>query len=154
MNINEVTAISPNWSFPNQETLQADFNEYKKKEDRKWKQRAIQIGARFPIFDNIECFVKCLKDAQVKTINDSIDATINNRSMTSSIEDLKDLVGSYYKPRDVDRIINGFKTGANIPYPIVIEGSKGSWILAGNTRLDVAGIMELQKKVLWVDVSE
>jgi len=134
------------------QTMQADFTEYKKKEDRKWKGRSQTIGSRFPIFNDFAHFQQSLKNAQVRTLDDATDSKIYNRSHTSSVEDLKDMVGSYYQPRDVDRIIRGFEEGVPMPYPIVIEGDSGAWILAGNTRLDTAGILGLPKKVLWVDV--
>jgi len=143
-----------NWTFPDAKTLQADFTEYKKKEQRKWEGRANQLDMRFPIFNDLQHFTQSLKNAEVRTLDDATDRNIHNRSHTDSIEDLKELVGSYYKPRDVDRIIKGYTDGAAIPYPIVIEGNNGAWIMAGNTRLDTAGIMGLPKKVLWVDVSK
>ena len=141
-----------NWTFPDSNTLQADFTEYKKKEQRKWEGRADQLGMRFPIFDDLQHFTQSLKNAEIRTISDSTDQQIHNRSHTNSIDELKQLVGSYYKPRDVDRIIRGYKEGAEMPYPIVIEGNNGAWIMAGNTRFDTAGILGLPKKVLWVDV--
>jgi len=150
--INEEASQEINWTFPDSNTLQADFTEYKKKEQRKWEGRANQLGMRFPIFDDLQHFIQSLKNAEVRTLDDATDRQIHNRSHTDSIEGLKRLVGSYYQPRDVDRIIQGYTNGAAMPYPIVIEGNNGAWIMAGNTRLDTAGILGLQKKVLWVDV--
>lgn len=143
-----------NWTFPDAKTLQADFTEYQKKEDRKWRGRAEQLGMRFPIFNDLQHFRQSLKNAEIRTLDDATDHQIHNRSHTTSIEDLKRLVGGYYKPRDVDRIIDGYANGATMPYPIVIEGNNGAWIMAGNTRLDTAGILGLPKKVIWVDVRE
>jgi hypothetical protein len=48
-----------------------------------------------------------------------------NRSRVSSIEELKDLVSGYVKPRNVDRIVKGIEEGDEIPYPIIIKGNKG-----------------------------
>lgn len=142
-----------NWIFPTAATLQADFDEYKKKEQKKWKHRADIMGFRFPIFDTFEDFVSALKSARVISLTPEHDRNIMNRSHTSSIDSLKSLVGGYNMPRDVDRIVQGYQTDAAIPYPIVLKGSKGEWIMAGNTRLDTAFIMGLQPKVLYVDVS-
>ena len=153
MRLNEIEK-KINWTFPDSDTLQADFTEYKKKEERKWKDRAAQLEMRFPIFDSLPHFVQSLKNADVRTISDNTDQQIHDRSHTNSIKALKQLVGSYYKPRDVDRIMRGYEEGAKMPYPIVIEGYNGAWIMAGNTRLDSAGILNFPKTVLWVDVRE
>ncbi len=76
-----------------------------------------------------------------------------NRSHTSSIESLKSLVSGYFMPRDVDRIVQGYESNAAMLYPIILKGSNGEWIMAGNTRLDTAFILGIDPKVLYVDVS-
>ena len=150
----EQTHSFKNWKFPDKKTILADFTEYKKKEDKKWRGRANMIGARFPIFEDLNHFQQSLKNAKVVTLDSTLDNTISNRSQTNSLEDLKNLVSSYYKPRDVDRIVNGYNNNDPMPMPIVIEGRKGRWIMAGNTRLDTAFIMGVKPKVLWVNVGE
>lgn len=142
-----------NWVFPNAATLQADYEEYKKKEMKKWQARSSTMGFRFPIFDTLQDFVSALRSAPVITLTKEHDRRVMNRSHTSSIEDLKSLVGGYNMPRDVDRIVQGYQSNAAIPYPIILKGSHGEWIMAGNTRLDTAFILGLQPKVLYVDVS-
>lgn len=112
------------------------------------------MGFRFPIFPEFNDFATALKSAQVITLTPQHDRQIMNRSHTGSIEDLKSLVGGYNTPRDVDRIVQGYKSNAAIPYPIVLKGSHGEWIMAGNTRLDTAFIMGISPKVLYVDVSQ
>jgi hypothetical protein len=143
-----------NWVFPNAATLQADFEEYKKKETRKWEQRAQVMGFRFPIFNTLQDFISALKSAQIIMLTKEHDRRVMNRSHTSSIEDLKSLVGGYNMPRDVDRIVQGYQSNAPMPYPIILKGSKGEWIQAGNTRCDVAFILGIEPKVLLVDVSK
>ena len=143
-----------NWSFPNEETMQADFKEYKKKEISKWRGRASSMGFQFPIFDTFEDFKNALKTAEIISLTHEHDLQIKNRSHTSNISDLKSLVGGYVRPRDVDRIVQGFKSNAPIPMPIVLKGKNGEWIMAGNTRCDTAFIMGVNPvKVLLVDVS-
>lgn len=143
-----------NWTFPDTGTLTADFNEYKKKEKSKWEARAQQMGFRFPIFPTFEDFVSSLKSAKVITLTPEHDRRIMNRSHTGSIDSLKSLVSGYYMPRDVDRIVQGYESNAAIPYPIILKGTNGEWIQAGNTRCDVAFIMGIEPKVLLVDVSK
>lgn len=142
-----------NWVFPNAATLQADFEEYKKKEMKKWQHRAEVMGFRFPIFDTFQDFTSALKSAPVITLTKEHDRRVMNRSHTSSIEGLKSLVGGYNMPRDVDRIVQGYQSNAPMPYPIILKGSKGEWIMAGNTRLDTAFILGVIPEVLYVDVS-
>ncbi len=142
-----------NWVFPDAKTLDADFQEYKGKEDRKWKGRARMIGARWPLFNDRADFELALRKARVVEVDDAMDMRIQNRSHTSSLEDLKSLVSGYQMPRDVDRIAKGFQNGDPIPYPIILKGNVGMWIMAGNTRLDTAGILGVPKKALLVDVS-
>lgn len=146
--------LTEGWVFPDKKTIQADFTEYKKKEDYKWKGRANTIGARFPLFNDISQFEEALRNAEVVNLTPATDQKIKNRSHTGSIESLKSLVGTYKRPRDVDRIVQGLTSGAKIPMPIVLKGSKGMWIMAGNTRLDTAFILGNKPKVLMVDVSE
>ena len=143
-----------NWVFPNAATLQADFEEYKKKEDYKWKSRAANMGFRFPIFDTFQDFSSALHSAPVINLTKEHDRRVMNRSHTSSLNGLKSLVSGYNMPRDVDRIVQGYQSDAAMPYPIILKGSKGEWIMAGNTRLDTAFILGVQPKVLYVDVSD
>jgi len=146
--------LNENWVFPDDKTLKADFSEYKKKEDTKWRSRVDSIGARFPLFKDFNDFKQSLKNAKVVHLRAGTDSQISNRSHTSSIESLKSLVNSYHRPRDVDRIVQGIESGAKMPMPIVLKGSRGLWIMAGNTRLDTAFILGNQPKVLMVDVTD
>lgn len=141
-----------NWTFPDANTMMADWTEYKDKEVRKWKARASQLGMQWPMYNDYNDFVSKLKGAKILDLSEDVDHRIRNRSHTSSIDSLKGLVSTYTEARDVDRIVNGFETGAAMPLPIVVEGTNGAWIQAGNTRLDTAGILGLPKKVLWVDL--
>jgi hypothetical protein len=146
--------LNEGWVFPDDKTLKADFSEYKKKEDRKWRHRVDSIGARFPLFNDFNHFKQSLRDAETINLRSGLDNQIQNRSHSSSIESLKSLVSSYVRPRDVDRIVQGIESGASMPMPIVLKGSRGMWIMAGNTRLDTAFILGNMPKVLMVDVSE
>lgn len=143
-----------NWAFPSDEVMKDDFSEYKKKEMSKWKSRANRMGFRFPIFETFDDFKLALQNAEVVDLTRQMDNRIQNRSQSSSIESLKSLVGTYVRPRDVDRIVQGLMSGARLPMPIVLKGTNGMWIMAGNTRLDSAFILNKKPKVLMVDVSE
>jgi len=141
-----------NWTFPDSKTMKSDFSEYKKKEKRKWQGRAEMLGMRWPLFKDFNHFRDSLKKAEVVKLTRSIDNKISNRSHSHDIDDLKQLVSGYVRPRDVDRIVDGFQSNDRIPYPIVLRTQRGMWIMAGNTRLDASFIMDITPIVLIVDV--
>jgi hypothetical protein len=143
-----------NWVRYTPESLKSDFSEYKKKEDSKWKSRAKSMGFRFPIFDSIEDFQKALDNAKVKTLTQQEAMKIGNVALNDTIEDVKDMVSIYKRPRDVDRIVKGFSSKSKIPMPIELKGSHGIFKLAGNTRLNIAFIMGIIPEVLIVDVTK
>ena len=152
--VHYLTEAYTNWSFPDEKTMKADFSEYKKKEKTKWKSRSQILGTRWPLFRDFNHFRESLRNADVVRLTKQMDRQISHRSHSHSIEDLKDLVGSYVRPRDVDRIVNGFKNNDKIPYPIVLRTERGMWIMAGNTRLDASFIMDIVPTVLIVDVNK
>lgn len=143
-----------NWVNYTPESLNSDFAEYKKKEERKWKTRAQAIGARFPLFKDFPEFTQALKKAKVKKLFKGEAEKIGHVSLNDKLSGVKSMVSSYQQPRDVDRIVKGFDSNAKMPMPIIIKGKKDNFILAGNTRLNVAYIMGILPQVLVVDVSE
>lgn len=143
-----------NWTFPNEETMRADFSEYKKKEERKWKSRASHLGMRYPIFEDYDSYVDALRHGEVVNVTDSFANKIQHLSHTTNISELKDLVNTYVRPRDVDRIVNGFQNNDKIPYPVILKGNKGLFKMSGNTRTNVARILGITPKSLIVDVRE
>lgn len=142
------------WSFPSSEIMKEDFTEYQKKEHKKWKSRANEMGMRFPIFDNFEHFKNSLKSGKVIKITDDVAKKINHLTHTKSIDEIKNLVSGYVRPRDVDRIIKGFKNNEEIPYPIILKGKNGMFIMAGNTRINIARIFDIIPKALLIDVTK
>jgi hypothetical protein len=141
-----------NWTFPDDKTMKSDFSEYKKKEKKKWFSRSKMMGMRWPLFKDFNHFRHSLRTADVMKLTPSLDSKITNRSHSHSIEDLKQLVNGYIRPRDVDRIVDGFENNDRMPYPIVLRTRRGMWIMAGNTRLDASFIMDITPTVLIVDV--
>lgn len=141
-----------NWVRYTGSSVKSDFVEYKKKEESKWKDRAERIGMRFPIFDSEEQFRTDLDNAKIVSVSE-LD-NVRNMSFNSSIEDIESMVGTYHQPRDVKRIVQGLKNNAQIPMPIILKGSKGMWIMAGNTRQSTARVLGIDADVLLVDVSK
>jgi hypothetical protein len=83
-----------------------------------------------------------------------LDRMITNRSRCDTIDGLKSLVSTYIQPRNVDRIVSGLSKDEALPYPIILRGSRGMWIMSGNTRMDVARIMDIEVRALMVEVAE
>lgn len=140
-----------NWTRFTDASLEADFQEYKQKEQRKWKQRAELIQARWPLFQDIQEFRQALSSAPVVDV-DSL-RSVQNLTKNRSIADIKDMVSSYAWPRDVARIQQGYQENHKMPLPIIIKGQQGMWIMAGNTRQSVARVMGITPRALLVDVS-
>jgi hypothetical protein len=143
---------SPHWVRYTDQSLNDDFVEYKKKEEKKWRSRALSMGFRWPIFDTVQDFQQALDTAQVVDVHTI--GPVSNMTRNQSIEDIKDMVDGYAYPRDVDRIVVGIEQGATMPMPIILQGTKGKWIMAGNTRQAVCRVMGVRCEALLVDVSE
>ena len=142
------------WKFPTESDMQSDFNEYKAKESYKWERRAKQNGFRFPIFRNFENYKETLKTGKVLNLTSSLFNKLPDSTNFSDIDELKSLVQSYHRPRDIDRIISGFDNNVKIPYPVILKGTKGYYRLSGNTRTNVAMIKKIPVMMLMVDVSD
>ena len=149
--INEKTTY---WKFPTKGDMKSDFNEYKAKEFKKWEYRANEKGFRFPIFKDFGDFVKTLKSGKIVPLTSTLFNKLPDSSTYTNINDLTDLVQSYHRPRDINRIIKGFDNNEKIPYPVILKGSKGFYRLSGNTRTNVAMIKGISVEVLVVDVSD
>jgi hypothetical protein len=140
-----------NWTRFTDASLEADFQEYKQKEQRKWKHRAEMIQARWPLFQDIQEFRHALSSAPIVDV-DSL-RSVQNITKNRNIEDIKDMVSSYAWPRDVARIQQGYQGNHKMPLPIIIKGQQGMWIMAGNTRQSVARVLGITPRALLVDVS-
>ena len=143
-----------NWVFPNNETIKSDWSEYKKKEEKKWKNRAKILNARWPLFKNISDFKNSLKKGKIVNGTDSFMNKVEHATSLTDMNDLKSMVHSYIRPRNIDRIINGFYNNDKIPYPIILKSNNRYFIMAGNTRQNSARILGIIPKILIVDVSK
>ena len=139
-----------NWVRYTTQSLKSDFIEYKKKEHSKWKNRADEIGSRFPIFESEEQFRTALDNGKI--VNVSTLGNVSNMTHNSSIADIEDMVSTYRQPRDVKSIEHGLKNNAQLPMPIILKGSKGMWIMAGNTRQATARVLGVDAEALVIDV--
>lgn len=152
--LDESTMVSyDNWTMPSEKTMKSDFEEYKFKEYTKWESRASRMGMRFPIFKDYNEYKNSIQNGEVVEVDDNLWSEIQNLSMNHSIEDIEDMVSGYTMPRDVKRIKTGFENGDAIPYPVILKGENGLFIMSGNTRLNVARVTGITPKALIVSVS-
>lgn len=141
----------PQWVIPEEEDLALEFRYEYALPQRNWAQRCKTIGARYPLFENESDFVTKVNHGRIQLLTRS--DQVHNRTQLRSIEEIEDLVSGYAYPRDVARIVEGFKKGVIMPMPIIIKGTKGMWILSGNTRQNIASVMKLPTQVIIVDAS-
>jgi len=145
---------SGKWIMPSEKTMKSDFEEYKFKEDKKWKDRAERMGFRFPLFKDFNSYKRSIQMGTIIDVNEDRWDDVENLSKNYDIADIEDMVSGYTMPRDVQRIQKGFENNDPIPYPVILKGEKGMFIMSGNTRLNVARVMGITPKALVVDVSQ
>lgn len=104
------------------------------------------------VFPTVEDFQKAVKKAKVMEVTPAIDRKISYRSHTTSIDDLESLVSTYKRPRDIQRIIKGYKENAKMPYPLVISHKGKLRVMGGNSRMDVAFILGFNPKVKVIEI--
>jgi hypothetical protein len=103
------------------------------------------------MFDSMDQFQQALDQAEIVNVDQLGD--VENLTRNLSVDDIKHMVGGYQNPRDVDRIIQGLQNHVALPLPIIIKGSRGMWIQAGNTRQATARVMGAVPRALLVDLS-
>lgn len=150
--LTEGQEYSVNWVRPDLQNLELEYKYEYLLPSRNWDRRCQSIGAEYPLFDDQEDFNRKILSAPV--INITPEMRVTNMTHCSSIEGVRDLVSGYQFPRDVDRIIDGFQRGADMPLPIIIKGTNGMWILSGNTRSNLAMIHGIPLKAIVYDASD
>jgi hypothetical protein len=133
-----------NWKIPSISQLKQEFKiEHEMK------------GNEF--FNDEDEFFQAIKDGEVITVTPSMDIQIDNRSGTTSYDELLDLIKSYrsypqYRNKDtLKAIYDGFKNNQAMDYPIIIEfADETKYIFSGNTRMDVAFQLGINPKALLI----
>ena len=125
-----------------------DLTDEQIKQEYEWEYISHQKRSGFDPWPTLKEFKKAVKGGSVETLSKEKDAKVGNRSRCNDLHELKDLTGGYRFPRDVDRIVKGFKEGHAMPYPIILDGGGRRWVMSGNTRLDAAFILGITPKVL------
>jgi hypothetical protein len=147
----ESKTYSVQWVKPDSQNLELEYKYEYLLPSRNWDRRCQSIGAQYPLFADQADFNRKILSAPVTTITPEMRVT--NMTHIRTVDGVKDLVNSYQFPRDVDRIIQGFENGAKMPLPIIIKGTKGMWILSGNTRSNLAMIHKVPLKAIVYDGS-
>ena len=144
--VTEQTDGFNNWTVPSDDTLK---REYKVE---------IELKGRDHLFLSEQDFIDRVKSAPIVSISASEDRMIKNRSRTRNKEELIDLVSSYRSwpefrnMKTVDAIYQGFENNSPMELPIVIKQPGRTFILTGNTRMDIAFQMGVSPKVIMVEL--
>lgn len=138
------------WTRPGAKDLALEYQYEYMLPTRNWPARCRSIGAKYPLFVDLADFISKVKSASVETLD--ANSSVHNTTNMATVGAVRELVSQYQFPRDVDRILSGFTSGAKMPMPIIVRGPKGSWILSGNTRSNLAHVLKIPVKALWIDV--
>jgi hypothetical protein len=149
----EIAQKEAHWVKPSEASLKKEYEVEYALPRRRWDQRSETIGAKYPIFSDAADFAEKILAAKVIDFPKSDFGSVHNLTAINTIDRVKELVATYSYPRDVDGIVAGFKAGKSMEMPIIIRGKRGRWILSGNTRMNVARIMNIPIKVIEVDAS-
>lgn len=144
--LNLLTEISRvNWVVPDLTTLKREFNV---EHELKGKN----------IFNSEQDFINRVKTAKIITVTPLIDNQINNRSQTSSKEELLDLIKSYRSypefrnEKTLDNLYYIMKNGGQMDMPIIIRKNNNMTIFSGNTRMDVAFQLNINPRCIIIDI--
>lgn len=143
-----------NWVRYTDDSLNSDWIEYKKKEIKKWRSRSEDMQFRFPLFETKEEFKNALDTSPIIELTESTVRNVRHATDITDIESLRDMVSTYVRPRDIDRIIQGFENKDSIPMPIILKSKVGMFIMAGNTRQNVARIMGIVPKAILINLDK
>lgn len=126
-----------NWRMPSDEELSNEYD---------WEYRHIKrhLGDIFP---SKEHFLAAAKSGKIQ----DMPANVDRATSIPSVSGVKNLVSEYQHPRDVDRIVQGLSTNAQMPTPVVIRHANGHFMMGGNTRQNLARIHGAIPKVLVID---
>lgn len=146
-----LATASTKWVMPSKEDLILEYKYEYALPQRNWDARCKVIGAPYPLFKDQEDFVSWVLGSPIVTLPKN--ARVHNMTELNTIGEIEDLVSGYAFPRDVKRIITGLKSGVLMPAPIIIKGTKGMWILSGNTRQNVAKVLNIPRKFILVNAT-
>lgn len=120
-----------------------------------------QLKNRNFFYNEEEFLNKVKNESDIIEVDKNFDQNIDNRSRTTSREELLSLIRTYRSypefrnEETVDEIYKGFKNNKPMDYPIVIHFIDDDYyfIFSGNTRMDVAFQLGINPEVLIVPVS-
>lgn len=112
-------------------------------------------------FNSEENFLKVFREhGKVMRLPREVDAKVGRRTHCDSVEEVEMMVSTY---RSASRrkgvptkLAEMMKNGEPLPMPIIIRFNGSLKVMSGNTRLDIAEILEVtpDPKVLFVDLDK
>jgi hypothetical protein len=139
-----------NWVMPSQKAIEKEYNvEYKH-------HIIYSFGELWPILGDFE---SAIKNAQIVSLSEDDDKKVYNRSNTKNMESLVNLVSAYrswpeFRNMDTlkDMVIR-FKENKPMTMPIILKENKYFHLMSGNTKLDIAFMMNITPKALVIDIN-
>ena len=132
------TDSSQKWRMPSDQELSNEHD---------WEYRHVKSGLG-DVFPDKTAFIQAAKQAKIVPMPDNVQRATQNHS----VDDVRAMVSSYQYPRDVDRIVSGLKDPKiQLPAPIVIRHKGRHFMMAGNTRQDLARQHGIHPHVLMID---
>jgi len=135
-----------NWVMPDDKAIELEYNVEYKHHTR------YSFGDIFP---TVEDFKEAVHSGKQVKLTKEMDRSVGNRSRTSDMEDLRDLVSSYrswpkYRNDEtLQAIVDGFKSGSAMKMPFILEYEPGrQQVMSGNTRLDIAYMLGITPTVI------
>lgn len=145
----EKNIMFSNWVKPSHEAIEKEYNvEYKNH----------IIHGFGELWPSINDFIQALNNAAVVSLSKEDDYNVYNRSYTKNMEGLVDLVCTYRswpKFRNMDTLQNmimRFKENRPLTMPIILSENKTLYLMSGNTKLDIAFMMDITPKVLIIKI--
>jgi hypothetical protein len=140
-------AKSVTWVRPSLSTLKTEYAvEYKK-------HLSPELGE--DPYPTEKSFLKAIESAYTEVITPSTDREIRNRSHTTSMKGLLNLIKGYrsYPKFRNEKTLEAMKevmvSGGKMDMPIVVEDTHGNRrVFSGNTRMDMAFILKMNPTVL------
>jgi hypothetical protein len=140
------------WVVPSARELKHEYEYEYLPPKRNWPRRAQTIGAHYPFFTDLEHFMAKVRSGTIVSLRPNEEMA--NLSRCQTLEELKDLVSTYTTSKDVDGLVKAFEQGKPMAYPIVIRGRRGRFLMSGNTRINIARILDLPVRIMEVNCTE
>jgi len=147
---NYLTEATANWVRPDDAALRKEYQiEYKKH---------LIHELDTDVFPTEQSFLDAIAKAKVVTVTPAMDSRIANRSNTTSMDSLLNLIKGYrsYPKFRNEKTLKALEklitSGKPVDMPIVTKQGSYMRVFAGNTRMDIAFMHKINPKVIMLEL--